>query len=51
MSDRRLVSQGSDDCHAPAGAISEGDLAASENSVINKKNMFITEFSLKLDPP
>ena len=34
-STRRLVSQGSDDGHALAGANSEGDLAASENSVIN----------------
>ena len=32
---RRLVSQGSDDGHTPAGANSEGNLAASENSVIN----------------
>ena len=32
---RHLVSQGSDDGHAPAGESSEGDLAASENSVIN----------------
>ena len=31
---RRLVSQGSEDGHALAGANSEGDLAASENSVI-----------------
>ena len=31
---RCLVSQGSDDGHALAGANSEGDLAASENSVI-----------------
>ena len=35
---RRLVSQGSDDGHALAGANSEGDLAASENSV--KKSFF-----------
>ena len=32
---RRLETQGSDDGHAVAGANSEGDLAASENSVIN----------------
>ena len=32
---RHLVSQGSDDGHALAGAISDGDLALSENSVIN----------------
>ena len=29
------MSQGSDDGHAPAGPKTEGDLAASENSVIN----------------
>ena len=29
------MSQGSDDGHALAGANSEGDLAASENSVVN----------------
>ena len=32
---RHPVSQGSNDDHAQAGANSEGDLAASENSVIN----------------
>ena len=34
MQTRRLVSQGSDDGHALAGADSDGDLTASENSVI-----------------